>query len=137
MIERVRDTPEPDDGMTDVAAKWKNPAADAEPTRKADLEIDLAAVFGEREVPLEEVLEYGVGSVIDLGSAEDVRVSVRLGPVEVARGTVVTISEDETSETASDEAEGNQEAADRRPRPRLGVRVEELSTRLREEEQND
>ncbi|MCA8962397.1 MAG: FliM/FliN family flagellar motor switch protein [Planctomycetes bacterium] len=91
-------------------------------SRLLELRFDVRAVLAEREVPLSEVLEYGVGSVIDLGSADSIEARVRLGDSEIGRGSIVVIAE--AGREPGGVSPGNEEATD--VPPRFAVRFDQM-----------
>ena len=97
------------------------PQDEPPPRRALELEIDLQAVLAEIGVDLEDVLEYGVGSVIDLGSSDEIRVRVRVGDGDLAEGEVVA---SESPPPDGDQTETHQKTP---ARPRLGVRLNDVS----------
>ena len=106
--------------------------SDPEPTRSSLLEltVDIRAVLAEVEVPLVEVLEYGVGSLIHLGSADSIEARVLVGDSEVGRGSVVALSPS-TGDSEGEEPQGAgvpdpRATSERTSAPRLAVRFDEI-----------
>ncbi len=95
---------------------------DRMPAAAREIEIEFSAIFPEQEVELADLLEYGVGSVIDLGSADQIRARVRFGGVDFAEGKVVTIHD--RSPDDDNQTETHQKAP---ARPRLGVHLDDVS----------
>lgn len=56
-----------------------------------DVEIDVTVRFGKAEVPLREVVRFGVGTMIELTRSVDEPVELLVNNSLFARGEVVTI----------------------------------------------
>jgi flagellar motor switch protein FliN/FliY len=59
--------------------------------RLLDVEIDVTVRFGKTEIPLQEVVKFGVGSMIELNRSVDEPVDLLVNNYPFARGEVVVI----------------------------------------------
>lgn len=59
--------------------------------RLLDVEMNVTVRFGKAEVPLREVVRYGVGSMIELNRSVDEPVELLVNNFPFARGEVVVI----------------------------------------------
>lgn len=57
----------------------------------ANVEVRLTAQLGKTKVPLNEILRYEAGSIIELENYENEPVDIFVDSVLVARGTIVAI----------------------------------------------
>lgn len=59
--------------------------------RLRDVEVDVTVRFGKTEVPLRDVVRFGVGSMIELNRTVDEPVELLVNNFPLARGEVVVI----------------------------------------------
>lgn len=59
--------------------------------RLLDVEMDVTVRFGRTEVPLREVVRFGVGSMIELNRSVDEPVDLLVNNYPFARGEVVVV----------------------------------------------
>lgn len=59
--------------------------------RLLDVEMNVTVRFGKAEVPLREVIRYGVGSMIELNRSVDEPVELLVNNYPFARGEVVVV----------------------------------------------
>jgi flagellar motor switch protein FliN/FliY len=56
-----------------------------------DVELPITVSFGETNIPLKDVLKFGVGSVIELNRAVNDPVTIIVNDKPIARGEVVMV----------------------------------------------
>lgn len=67
----------------------KEPAKNIE--RLFDVEMDVTVRFGTAEIPLREVVRFGVGTMVELDRAVDEPVELLINNYPFARGEVVVV----------------------------------------------
>lgn len=78
--------------MEQAAATTENTAIESKIDLLCDIELDATLRFGVREMALQEVLELGPGTVLELDRHVNEPVELVVGDRIVARGEVVVVS---------------------------------------------